>query len=357
MKVGIALIESYSFSREQVTLGIAGLAAAARRLENIGFDGIISSETAGHDPFFPLLIAAEHTRRVTLATGIAVSFPRSPMVVAQMAWDLQRFSGGRFQLGLGTQVKGHNERRYGTPWAGPPGPRMREYVQCVQAIFKTFQNSAQPTYFEGRHYRYTMSPPVFTAGPIEHPHVPIHLAAVNPYMSALAGELCDGVFAHPACTARYIREVMLPHVAKGAKKAGRSLAEIEIIGAPIIVTGANAEELAKERQLLKRRVAFYGSTRTYHPIFEAHGWGELGRRLHSLSVENRWDDMVKMIPDDMAEEFATVGYLDEIGARLKDRWGDLLTTINLPTDFPLHTPDDERRAGELITLLHSASRP
>jgi len=271
MKVGIALIETYAFSREQTTLGIQGLAAAAKRLEDLGFDGIISSETAGHDPFFPLLIAAEHTARVTLATGIAVSFPRSPMVVAQMAWDLQRFSGGRFQLGLGTQVKGHNERRYGTPWTAPPGPRMREYVQCLQAIFRTFQNPKQPTFFDGQHYRYTLAPPVFTASPIEHPHVPIHLAAVNPYMARLGGELGDGVFAHPACTAKYIREVMLPQIAQGAHKAGRPLEQIEVIGAPIIVTGRNQQELAAERELLKRRVAFYGSTRTYHPILEVHG--------------------------------------------------------------------------------------
>jgi probable F420-dependent oxidoreductase len=356
MKVGIALIESYSFSREQTTLGIGGLAAAAKRLEGLGLDGIISSETAGHDPFFPLLVAAEHTRRVTLATGVAVAFPRSPMVVAQMAWDLQRFSGGRFQLGLGTQVKGHNERRYGTPWTSPPGPRMREYVQCVQAIFKTFQHPKEPTFFEGTHYKYTMAPPVFMAGPIEHPHVPIHLAAVNPYMSRLGGELCDGVFAHPACTAKYIREAMLPQIAKGAHKAGRSLAEVDIIGAPIIVTGKDKEDLAAERQLLKRRVAFYASTRTYHPIFEVHGWGELGHELHTLSLENRWEDMVKRIPDEMAEEFATVGYIDEIGAKLKERWGDLLTTLNLPTDFPLHSGDDERRVGEMIEILHAPCR-
>jgi len=355
MKVGIALIEGYSFSREQTMLGIAGLAAAARRLEDLGFDMIISSETAGHDPFFPLLIAAEHTQRVSLATGIAVAFPRSPMVTAQMAWDLQRLSHGRFRLGLGTQVKGHNERRYGTPWSASPGPRMREYIQCLQAIFKTFQDSARPTYFEGSHYRYTMSPPVFTAGPIEHPHVPIDLAAVNPYMSALGGELGDGVFAHPVCTARYIREVMLPEIGKGARRGGRTLADIEIIGAPIIVTGRNAEELAKERELLKRRVAFYASTRTYHAIFEVHGWGDLGTELHALSLENRWDDMVKRIPDEMAEEFATVGHLDEIGAKLAERWGNLLTTINLPTDFPLRTHDEERQAGDLIERLHAAA--
>lgn len=352
MRVGIALIESYSFSREQVTLGLGGLAAAARRLEDLGFDGIISSETAGHDPFFPLLIAAEHTKRVSLSTGVAVAFPRSPMVVAQMAWDLQRLSGGRFRLGLGTQVKGHNERRYGVPWTAPPGPRMREYVLCLQAIFKTFQNNKQPSYFSGKHYQYTMSPPVFTAGPIEHPHIPIHLAAVNPYMSRLAGELGDGVFAHPVCTARYIREVMLPQVEAGARKAGRSLSDVDIIGAPIIVTGRDREELEAEKQLLKRRVAFYASTRTYHPVFDVHGWREMGLKLHALSLENRWEEMVTLIPDEMAAEFGTVGYLDEIGPQLKERWSGILTTMNLPTDFPLHSAEDQKRVREIIETLH-----
>ncbi len=352
MKVGIALIESYSFTENPVSLGVAGIAKAARRIEDLGFDGIISCETAGHDPFFPLLIAAEHTQRVTLSTGVAVAFPRSPMVVAQMAWDLQRFSAGRFQLGLGTQVKGHNERRYGVPWTAPPGPRMRDYLHCVQAIFKTFQNSKQPTYFEGRHFRYTMSPPVFTGQPIAHPHIPIHVAAVNDYMSRLGGELADGVFAHPVCTARYIREVMLPQVEAGARKAGRPLSAIDIVGAPIIVTGRNRDEIEREKKLLKQRVAFYASTRTYHPVFAVHGWQDLGMRLHALSREQKWDEMVRLIPDAMAEEFGTIGALDEIGARLKERWGGILTTINLPTDLPLRTPADERSVRALLDILH-----
>ncbi len=351
MKVGIALIESYSFTENPVSLGVAGIAQAARRIEDLGFDGIISCETAGHDPFFPLLVAAEHTQRVTLSTGVAVAFPRSPMVVAQMAWDLQRFSAGRFQLGLGTQVKGHNERRYGVPWTAPPGPRMRDYLHCLQAIFKTFQNSKQPTYFDGRHFKYTMAPPVFTGQPIVHPHIPIHVAAVNNYMSRLAGELADGVFAHPVCTARYIREVMLPQVDAGARKAGRPFSAIDIIGAPIIVTGRSRDEMEREKKLLKRRVAFYASTRTYHPVFAVHGWQDLGMRLHALSLENKWDEMVKLIPDAMAEEFGTIADLDEIGPKLKERWGGMLTTINLPTDFPLRTPEDERRLHAILETL------
>jgi probable F420-dependent oxidoreductase len=192
---------------------------------------------------------------------------------------------------------------------------------------------------------------VFAPQPLESPHVPIHLAAVNDYMSALGGELCDGVFAHPVCTAKYIREVMKPAIGAGATKAGRSLDEIDIIGAPIIVTGRTREELDAEKGLLKQRIAFYASTRTYHPVFAVHGWQELGVRLHAMSVEGRWKEMVRMIPDDMAEEFATIGFLDEIGAKLAERWHGILATLNLPTDFPL---DDERIIGDLIDELHHA---
>ena len=222
MRVGIALIETYRFSSDPHELGIAGLAARARRIEEIGFDGILSSETAGHDPFFPLLVAAEHTERVRLSTGVAIAFPRAPMVVAQMAWDLQRFSRGRFSLGLGTQVKGQSERRYGVAWTSSPGPRLREYVACLRAIFESFQHPEAPRWYEGEQYRFTLLPPVFRPEPIEHPHVPIHIAAVNPYMSRLAAEACDGVFAHPICTPRYLREVMLPTVRAGAASAGRA---------------------------------------------------------------------------------------------------------------------------------------
>ncbi|RMD85078.1 MAG: TIGR03617 family F420-dependent LLM class oxidoreductase [Candidatus Dadabacteria bacterium] len=352
MRVGIALIEGYSFTREPVRLGIGGIARAARRLEDLGFDLIIAPETAGHDPFFPLVVAAEHTRRIRLATGVAVAFPRSPMVVAQMAWDLQRFSGGRFELALGTQVKGHNERRYATPWTAPPGPRMREYVACLRAMFHSFQHHDDLQPFHGKHYRFDMLPPVFRPEPIDHPSIPIVIAAVNRYMCRLAGDSCDGVFVHPVCTAKYVREVMLPEIAGAARRAGRKPEDIEIWGAPIIVTGRNDRELAEERKLLKRRVAFYGSTRSYHRVFEVHGWKHLGEELHALSLEGRWEEMTALVPDEMAEEFATIAHVDEVADVLAERWGGLLTTLNLPTDFPLKTPEDERRLGHLIERLH-----
>ena len=335
------MIESYRFSSDPKELGIGGLAARARCIEELGFDVLWTADTS-HNPMFPLVLAAEHTTRVGLSTGVAIAFPRAPMVVAQMAWDLQRLSEGRFTLGLGTQVKGHNERRYGVPWPSAPGPRMREYVACLRAIFHSFQHPEAPRWFEGEHHRFSMLPPVFAPEPIEHPQIPIHIAAVNPYMSRLAGESCDGVFAHPICTPKYVREVMLPTVAEGAQAAGRAMDEVAIVHAPIVVTSLDAAALEKEKKLHKRRVAFYGSTRTYHPVFALHGWSELGMRLHALSREGRWDEMTKLIPDEMAAEFATIAPLDELGDALREKWGGLVTTLNLPTDLPLGTEEERR---------------
>lgn len=351
MRVGIALIESYRFASEPEELGIRGVASRARRIEEIGFDAILSSETAGHDPFFPLLLAAEHTTRVSLETGVAIAFPRVPLVVAQMAWDLQRLSNGRFVLGLGTQVKGQSERRYGVPWTRPPGPRLREYVACLRAIFDTFQHPDSPRWFEGEEYRFSLLPPVFRPEPIAYPHVPIQIAAVNPFMSRLAGEVCDGVFAHPVCTPRYVREVMLGAVADGARAAGRDPSTVSIVHAPIVVTGRNAAELERAKQIHRRRVAFYASTRTYHPVFALHGWQELGARLHALSLEGRWDEMSRLVPDAMAEEFATIAVLDELGDALRERWRGLVSTLHLPTDLPLDTAEDAARLRRVVEAL------
>lgn len=353
MRVGIPIIEGYGFSNEPVWLGIDGIAAAAREIEETGFDSILAPEAGGHDPFFPLLIASEHTTRVGLSTGIVVAFPRSPTVVAQMAWDLQRFSAGRFTLGLGTQVKGQNERRFCTPWTGPPGPRLRDYVLCLQAIFRTFQDGRNPVYYRGQHYSFTMMPPMFNPGPIQYPDIPIYLAAVNRYNASLAAELCQGIFPHPFCTPKYMQEVLLPAVAAGAAKAGRNPRQIEIVGAPIIVTGHNRQELEAEKRLLKRRVAFYASTRTYHSVLEVHGWKELGERLHPMSLEGRWREMEALVPDGMAEEFAVIGPLDEIAHRLKERWAGIFTALYLPTDYPRKTPADKRLVRDLIDVLHA----
>jgi probable F420-dependent oxidoreductase len=314
--------------RGQGGLSIDAIAAAAREVEEMGFDGATVPE-AGHDPYLPLAIIAEHTRDITLATNVAISFPRSPMVTAQVAWDLQQLSGGRFQLGLGTQVKGHNERRYAAPWTAPPGPRMREYVLCLKAMFESFQNPRKPSTFTGEHYQFTMMPPFFNPGPIEHSRIPIYIAAVNTYMAGLAGELCDGVRVHPISTFRYNREVLVPTIAKGAEKSGRSLSDIDVVGSPFLAASENAEGLEAAKAAVRQRIAFYASTRTYHSVLEFHGWGDVGRELHRLSLEGKWREMPGLVSDEMLEHFAIVAIGDELAPKLKQGSEGIFTTILL----------------------------
>jgi len=341
---------SHPFHENPVWPDTAGIAAAARKVEELGFDGVLVPEAGGHGPFFPLLLAAHETTRVSLRTGIAVAFPRSPMVMAQIAWDLQRFSNGRFELGLGTQVKGQNERRYAAPWTASPGPRLREYILCLKAMFDTFQNGERPHFFSGKHYQFTLMPPFFNPGPIEHPHIPIYIAAVNPYMCRLAGELCDGIFPHPICTAQYMREVMIPAIAAGARKAGRQASDVQVLVSPMIVTGRNAVEIKRKTVYLKQRLGFYASTRSYHAPLELHGFLEVGQQLFRLSMEGKWREMVDLVSDDMLDAFATVGSFDDLGPKLKARWGDIASVLHL--DLPPDLREDEAAVRRLLASLH-----
>jgi probable F420-dependent oxidoreductase len=343
-------VEQYA-GKGQVATSVESVAAAARKIEALGWDGATSPE-AGHDPFLPLAIAAEHTSRIVLATNVAIAFPRSPLVVAQTAWDLQQYAKGRFHLGLGTQVKGHNERRYAAPWTAPPGPRLREYILCLRAMFQTFQNGAKPTYFEGQHYRFTSMPPFFNPGPIAHPHVPIYIAAVNRYMARLAGELCDGLRLHPIATFAYTRDVVLPTIDAGARKGGRTRADVDVIGAPFLALGKDAKAVEAAKADIKQRVAFYGSTRTYHAVFEFHGWQELGQRLHQMSLEGKWTEMPRLISDEMLEEFAIVGTYDELARKVKQRCGGVFSTMLL--DLPPGLREDDDRVQEILRELRAA---
>ncbi|MEK7247532.1 MAG: TIGR03617 family F420-dependent LLM class oxidoreductase, partial [Chloroflexota bacterium] len=232
---------------------IAGYAQQARRLEEIGYDVIVTPE-AGHDPFLPLVTVAEHTQKVKFGTAVAIAFPRSPMVTAQLAWDLQRFSGGRFILGLGTQVKGHNERRYSTAWPSPPGPRLRDYILTLKAIFETFQTNARPSY-QGPNYQFTLISPFFNPGPNPDGHVPIYISAVNKFNCKLVGEVCDGIRMHGFNTTKYTKEVILPAIEEGAKKAGRQLSDIDIVGGSFIITGANEEEVERAKAPVRQQLS------------------------------------------------------------------------------------------------------
>jgi probable F420-dependent oxidoreductase len=330
-----------------VPTNFQGLAEHARRLEEIGYDSVVTPE-AGHDPFLPLMIVAEHTRKLKFGTAVAIAFPRSPMVTAQLAWDLQRYSGGRFILGLGTQVKGHNERRYSTPWPTPPGPRLREYIQMMRAIFKTFQTNQLHKY-EGKHYQFSLISPFFNPGPNEVEHVPIYISAVNRFNCKLVGEVCDGIRLHGFNTVKYTKEVILPAIQEGAKKSGRDMSEIDIVGGGFIITGKNEEEIEKAKGPVRQQLAFYASTRVYHPVLEVHGWQETGQRLFRLSMEGKWPEMGPLITDEMLDEFAVIGTHDELVPKLKERYGDIVTTLDF--GFGVRTPEDQERLNFMVQEL------
>jgi probable F420-dependent oxidoreductase len=302
---------------------------------------------AAHEPYLPLMIAAEHTRRMDLLTGIALAFPRSPMVTAYTAWDLQRYSEGRFRLGLGTQVKGHNERRFGVPW-DRPGPRLRDLLLALRAIWRCWQERTRLDY-QGEFYRFDLMTPFFDPGPQEHPHIPIYIAGVNPYVCRLAGELCDGFHVHPMHTVRYIREAVRPMIAEGARRGGREPGKVELASACFVVRGDNDQEIETAARSVKQQIAFYASTRTYGPVLAMHGWEEVSPRLNELSRKGKWVEMAGLITDDMLAEFAVVGSSDQIGSLLRAKYEGVLDRIALYLPFRPGVDEDWWR--EIVAYL------
>lgn len=314
------------------------VAPAARAAEALGYDGLMTAEIA-HDPFIPLALAALATERIQLSTGIAVAFPRSPMVTAQLAWDLQAESGGRFVLGLGSQVKGHIERRFSVPWSAPV-PRLREYIEALRAIWRAWQ-TRQPLRYEGEHYRFTLMTPEFSPRPTGLPPVPVCIAAVGPDMLRMAGRVCDGVRLHGFCTRRYLEEVCVPRIQEGLARSGRERARFEVSGGGFIATGADEDAVRRAMDEVRYRVAFYGSTRTYTGVLAMHGLDELGAELHRLSVAGKWNEMVERVSDDVVHLFAAVGTYEEIVGEIESRFGGLVDVAWL--DFPGDTPEGVKR--------------
>lgn len=319
---------------------LGDVAALARAAEAAGFAGLWTAETA-HDPFLPLVLAAEHTERVTLGTAIAVAFPRSPLVLAQIAWDLQAFSRGRFILGLGTQVRAHNERRFGIRWESP-GPRLREMIQMIRAVWDCWQHGTRPD-FRGRFYTFTLMTPFFDPGPLPVPAPPVWIAGVNPYMCRLAGELCDGFHVHPFHSIRYLDTVVLPNITEGLRRAGRTRTDLTLASSIFVVTGRSTAEIDAARGPVRQQIAFYASTPAYRGVLEAHGWGEVGERLTALSREGQWGAMGREITDEMLETFAIVGPLDELPARIAARYTGYLDRFSLY--FPFDPNDVARWRG------------
>jgi probable F420-dependent oxidoreductase len=273
------------------------------------------------------------------------------MVTAQLAWDLQRYSNGRFILGLGTQVKGHNERRYSTPWPSPPGPRLKDYILTLKEIFHTFQTNARPAY-QGPHYQFTLISPFFNPGPNREAHVPIYISAVNRYNCRLVGEVCDGIRMHGFNTVKYTTEVIIPEIEAGAKKAGREISDIDIVGGAFIITGKNEEEVERAKSPVRQQLSFYASTRAYHPVLEVHGWQDVGQELFRYSMEGKWAEMARAFTDEMLNEFAIIGTYDELIPKIKERYGGLVTTLDF--GFGVRTPEDHERLAFIVQELKKA---
>ena len=320
----------------------------AQLVESLGYDALMVEETK-EDPYMVMALAAQATQRMGLGTAVAIAFPRSPTVTAMSAWKLQELSGGRFTLGLGSQVRGHIERRFGFRWH-PPGPWMREYIQAVRAVWHSWQHRA-PLEFEGEHYRLSLIVPLFDPGPIDYPDIPIHVAAVNEYMSEVAGEVADGLRPHPVCTAEYIEQIMLPAIERGKRKANRSEAPFSISIKPLIATAADEQTFIQKVKDIRARVAFYASTPAYRPAFAQHGLGDLADELKLLSKAQRWEEMPQFIDDEILNRYATVGMYDQIAEKLKARYGNLVTNVEF--SIPVNNDNDAATLKSMLEVLRN----
>ncbi len=295
--------------------------ARARELEEMGYSGILTAETA-HDPFFPLLLAAQTTQKVDLMTGIAVAFARSPMTLANVGHDLNVASRGRFVLGLGSQIRAHITKRFSMPWSHPAA-RMREFILAMRAIWANWHEGA-PLQFVGKFYQHTLMTPFFTPTDTDYGPPRVFLAAVGPMMTEVAGEVADGVIVHAFTTEHYLRETTLPALERGFAKAGRRREDFEIAYPAFIVTGETEEGMARARADTCRQIAFYGSTPAYRPVLESIGAGELQPELNAMSKQGRWVEMGELITDDILGKFAIIGEPHTIVGQFKSRFGDLV---------------------------------
>lgn len=340
----------------KIGTGIGGTLAdvpeAARRAEDAGYDYVSCGELA-HDSILTMTVAATATQRIELDTAVTIAFPRSPMVLAMEAWDLQAFTKGRFNIGLGSQVKGHNERRFGIPWSAP-APRMKEYIQMMKAVWDTWQNGTRPE-FLGKHYKFTLMTPNFNPGPLEVPRPKVYLAVVGDAMARVAGEVADGVLPHGGImTDKYMREVLLPNVKIGLERAGRTWDDIEIAASGYTVYGDNDEEIQRGLDGLRRALSFYGSTRTYHDVLELHGLKYLGDKLHALSLRGEWQQMRDVITDDELRKLAQVSSFDAMPEFLAEhREYASRTTFGMRAQ----TPEQRERAREIMGRIQQLATP
>jgi probable F420-dependent oxidoreductase len=304
---------------------LAKAASQAKGQEALGFDGLWAAET-NHDPFLALTLAAEHTERIELGTGIAVAFARSPMTLAQTAYNLNAFAEGRLLLGLGSQIKAHITRRFSMPWSHPAA-RMKEFVQAMQAIWSTWETGDKLD-FRGDFYEHTLMTPFFDPGRNEFGAPKVFLAAVGELMTQVVGEVCDGMLCHGFTTEAYLREVTVPALTRGLDASNRGRTDIQLSLPAFVVTGTSEEEVAAAAAGVRQQIAFYGSTPAYRGVLEHHGWGDLQTELNARSKQGRWEQMGELIDEEILATFAVVGEPEQVGDELLARYGDLVDRIS-----------------------------
>lgn len=302
----------------------------SRKAEKYGFDCVWVNETK-HDPFIQLALAAAYTKSISIGTSIALAFTRSPTSLAYTSWDLQNLSKGRLILGLGSQVKGHIERRFGMRWESP-APKMKETVRVLRAVWESWQKGTRLD-FKGRFFTVDLMTPFFSPGPIEHPLIPIYVAGVNQGMCRVVGEVGDGLHVHPLHTKRYLQEVVIPAVSAGLTKSGRKRGDVVVAASVFAAVGDDATQIRNVRELYRSQIAFYASTRTYRKVMEIHGWGDVCDRLHEHSVKGEWDKMAGEVTDDVLGEFVVEGTWEGIGGALRDRYDGLADRVRLYLPF------------------------
>jgi probable F420-dependent oxidoreductase len=333
-------------AQPEAPLDLAAVPDDAAEVDALGYHALLMEETKD-DPFQVLAVAAGATQRVQLGTSVAIAFARSPFVTAMAAWTLQKFSKGRFELGLGSQVRGHVRRRYGLEWH-PPGPWMRDYVGAVRAIWKSWQRR-EPLDFESDRYRLDLNVPLFTPAPIEHPDIPIHVAAVNPIMCRVAAQVADGVRLHPVCSPTYIAEVVHPAVRAGRRESSGAF---DICLKPLIATGPDEETLRLRTEVARQRLAFYVSTPAYRGAFDHLGLSDLADELAQLSKRGQWDAMASRIGDDVLSHWVTIARYDELADRLLERFGALIDRVEV--SIPLERPSDRAVLRDAVKRLSEA---
>jgi len=324
---------------------LAKIPETVRRMEAAGYDGVRTAETS-HDPFFPLLLAAEHSEKLELATSIAVAFARSPMNLANIGHDLNAYSQGRFTLGLGSQIKPHITKRFSMQW-GAPAAQMRELVLAMRAIWSNWYEGA-PLEFVGKYYRHTLMTPAFTPEDKEYGAPRVVLAAVGPGMTEVAGEVADGLIIHPFSNMPFIESVTLPAIEAGLAKGGRSRDDFELSYSCFVITGRDEEEFAASKRAAQERIAFYGSTPAYKGVLDAIGCGDLQGELNAMSKQGRWKEMGDLVTDEMLDEFGVMGEPAQIAPQMLARYGHFVDRTS--ASFPIS--DDDQRS-EMVQALRA----